>query len=119
RHAGQRSDGGGQHAPWRPRGAGGRAGAGGGVRLAGARPLADLDPDTAPALPALVEALRQPDAGVRLPLLRAVGSLGPKGSPAVPVLVRLGEDEGPAVRREAAAALGVGGGGGGGAPRPP
>src|SRR5262249_47906762 len=86
-------------------------------RLAAARALAEIGPDSAPALPALVDALRQSDAGVRLPLFRAVGSLGPKGGPAVPVLVRLGGDADPAVRREAAVALERVGGKGGDARR--
>jgi HEAT repeat protein len=80
--------------------AGGRAGA------AAARALGRFGPAARPALPALLEAMKDKEAEVRWTSAMAVGKIGPEAREAVPALVALFRDEDPLVREHAAESLG-------------
>ena len=59
-----------------------------------------------PAVPGLVEALRDPSALVRLHVVRAFGSIGEASKPALPALIEvLNKDPDPEVRREVSLTL--------------
>ena len=60
----------------------------------------------AEAVPALIAALRDPDAPVRLQAARALSRIGPEAAPAVPALTAALSDHDVLVRRNAARALG-------------
>jgi len=62
---------------------------------------------TEPAVPALIEALRDPDAGVRKAAATAVGKIDPDVKVAVPALTDALKDKAPPVRQAAAGALGL------------
>jgi hypothetical protein len=60
----------------------------------------------APAVPALIQALREPSAQQRLRAARVLARIGPAALEAVPVLIERLEDADPLVRKAAARALG-------------
>ena len=62
---------------------------------------------TEPAVPALIEALRDTDAGVRKAAANALGKVDPDVKLAVPALTDALKDKVPAVRQAAAGALGL------------
>ena len=68
-------------------------------------PWTDRAP-AAPAVPALIDALQDPESRTRAPVAFALGQIGPKGSNAVRALARTLEDEWWFVRENAAIALG-------------
>ena len=57
-------------------------------------------------MPALIEALGNPDPEVREQAARALSLIGPKATAAVPELIKLLDDDAEPVRRQAARALG-------------
>jgi HEAT repeat protein len=59
------------------------------VRNAAAYEIASLGPAAAPAVPALIEALDDPDAAVRFPVTVALGEIGPAAKAAVPRLQQM------------------------------
>lgn len=58
-------------------------------RNAAAYEIASMGPAAAPAVPALIEALDDPDAAVRFPVTVALGEIGPAAEAAVPRLQRM------------------------------
>jgi HEAT repeat protein len=56
--------------------------------------LDNMGPLAAPAVPALVKALRDPDANVRPWAARALGNIGPAAEAAVPALPKAGRLDG-------------------------
>jgi HEAT repeat protein len=60
----------------------------------------------APAVPALIETLANPDATLRLKTVEVLARMGPEAQEAVPRLVELLNDPDPAVRKAATRALG-------------
>jgi HEAT repeat protein len=77
------------------------------VRLAAAAALANASPeDAAPARPILDAAVRDPDSGRRATATRSLTLLNFMTTPAVDGLVEALRDKQPAVRRDAASALG-------------
>jgi HEAT repeat protein len=60
----------------------------------------------APAVPALIETLANPDATLRLKAVEVLARMGPEAQEAVPRLVELLNDSDPAVRKAATRALG-------------
>jgi HEAT repeat protein len=56
------------------------------VRNAAAYNIAGMGPAAAPAVPALIEALDDPEASVRFPVTVALGEIGPGAAAAVPKL---------------------------------
>ena len=62
-------------------------------RNAAAYELAGMGPAAAPALPALIEALDDPEASVRFPVTVALGEIGPAAAAAVPRLKQMMEEE--------------------------
>ena len=59
------------------------------TRNAAAYEIAGLGPAAKPAVPALIEALDDPDAAVRFPVTVALGEIGPEAAPAVPRLKQM------------------------------
>jgi HEAT repeat protein len=76
-----------------------------GHRLKAVKSLGERRSEATTAVPALAEALQDPDAYVRRDAARALGKLGPEAKPAVPALGHALEDKEPSVRRAAAQAL--------------
>ena len=62
-------------------------------RNAAAYELAGMGPAAAPAVPALIEALDDPEASVRFPVTVALGEIGPAAAAAVPRLKQMMEEE--------------------------
>jgi HEAT repeat protein len=63
------------------------------VRNAAAYEISGLGPAAAPAVPALIEALDDPEASVRFPVTVALGEIGPGASAAVPRLKKMMDEE--------------------------
>lgn len=59
------------------------------TRNAAAYEIAGLGPAAAPAVPALIEALDDPDPAVRFPVTVALGEIGPAAKAAVPRLQKM------------------------------
>jgi hypothetical protein len=59
------------------------------TRNAAAYEIAGLGPAAKPAVPALIEALEDPDAAVRFPVTVALGEIGPDAAAAVPRLKQM------------------------------
>ena len=59
------------------------------TRNAAAYEIAGLGPAAKPAVPALIEALDDPDAAVRFPVTVALGEIGPQAAAAVPRLKQM------------------------------
>ena len=59
------------------------------TRNAAAYEIAGLGPAAKPAIPALIEALDDPDASVRFPVTVALGEIGPEAAAAVPRLKQM------------------------------
>ena len=59
------------------------------TRNAAAYEIAGLGPAAKPAVPALIEALDDPDAAVRFPVTVALGEIGPEAAPAGPRLKQM------------------------------
>jgi HEAT repeat protein len=59
------------------------------TRNAAAYEIASLGPAGKPAVPALIEALDDPDAAVRFPVTVALGEIGPDAAAAVPRLKQM------------------------------
>ena len=59
------------------------------TRNAAAYEIAGLGPAAKPAVPALIEALDDPDAAVRFPVTVALGEIGPDAAAAVPRLKQM------------------------------
>jgi HEAT repeat protein len=59
------------------------------TRNAAAYEIAGLGPTAKPAVPALIEALDDPDAAVRFPVTVALGEIGPEAAAAVPRLKQM------------------------------
>jgi HEAT repeat protein len=59
------------------------------TRNAAAYEIAGLGPAAKPAVPALIEALEDPDAAVRFPVTVALGEIGPEAVAAVPRLKQM------------------------------
>jgi len=76
------------------------------VPLDSVRCLGLIGAPAAPAVPALIDALQDPESRTRAPVAFALGQIGPKGSNAVRALARTLEDEWWFVRENAAIALG-------------
>jgi HEAT repeat protein len=74
-------------------------------RLKAVKTLGDRGSDAITAVPALADALQDPDAYVRRDAARALGKFGPQAKPAVPSLTKALEDTEPNVRKAAAQAL--------------
>jgi HEAT repeat protein len=72
---------------------------------AAAEVLADFGPRAAPALPALIAALRSPNDSLRVKCVRALAAIGPEAVAAVPALAGRLNDREEEVRYEAAWAL--------------
>ena len=62
-------------------------------RNAAAYEIAGLGPAGAPAVPALIEALGDPEASVRYPVTVALREIGPAAKAAVPALKKLYEED--------------------------
>jgi HEAT repeat protein len=63
------------------------------VRNAAAYEIAGLGPEAAPAVPALIKALDDPDPSVRFPVTVALREIGPAAEAAVPRLKKMVDDE--------------------------
>ncbi|HEY8259439.1 MAG TPA: HEAT repeat domain-containing protein [Gemmatimonadales bacterium] len=63
------------------------------TRNAAAYEISGLGPAGAPAVPALIEALDDPNASVRFPVTVALGEIGPGASAAVPKLKKMMDEE--------------------------
>jgi HEAT repeat protein len=63
------------------------------VRNAAAYEIAGLGPEAAPAVPALIKALDDPEASVRFPVTVALREIGPAAEAAVPRLKKMVDDE--------------------------
>jgi hypothetical protein len=63
------------------------------TRNAAAYEIAGLGPAAAPAVPALVEALRDPSPAVRFPVTVALREIGPAAKAAVPELKRVMDED--------------------------
>src|SRR5436305_1546545 len=74
--------------------------------VAAARSLRRFGPEAAPAIPALLEALKAKDDEVRYQAAWTVGKIGPAAEEAVPALIAAMKDENALVREHAAEALG-------------
>jgi hypothetical protein len=74
-------------------------------RLKAVKTLGDRGADASTAIPALADALQDPDAYVRRDAARALGKFGREARAAVPSLTKALEDTEPSVRKAAAQAL--------------
>ena len=63
------------------------------VRNAAAYEISGMGPAAAPAVPALIEALDDPEASVRFPVTVALAEIGPAAKAAVPKLKKMMEEE--------------------------
>jgi HEAT repeat protein len=63
------------------------------TRNAAAYEISGMGPAAAPAVPALIEALDDPEASVRFPVTVALGEIGPAAKAAVPKLKKMMEEE--------------------------
>ena len=63
------------------------------TRNAAAYEISGMGPAAAPAVPALVEALDDPEASVRFPVIVALGEIGPAAKAAVPKLKKMMDEE--------------------------
>ena len=63
------------------------------TRNAAAYEISGLGPAAAPAVPALIEALDDPDPTVRFPVTVALAEIGPKAKAAVPKLKQMMDEE--------------------------
>jgi hypothetical protein len=63
------------------------------TRNAAAYEISGMGPAAAPAVPALVEALDDPEASVRFPVTVALGEIGPAAKAAVPKLKKMMDEE--------------------------
>ena len=63
------------------------------TRNAAAYEIASMGPAAEPAVPALIEALDDPDAAVRFPVTVALGEIGPDAAAAVPRLKQMMYEE--------------------------
>ena len=63
------------------------------TRNAAAYEISGMGPAAAPAVPALIEALDDPEASVRFPVTVALGEIGPAAKAAVPRLKKMMEEE--------------------------
>jgi HEAT repeat protein len=63
------------------------------TRNAAAYEISGLGPAAAPAVPALIEALEDPDPSVRFPVTVALGEIGPAAAAAVPRLKKMMDEE--------------------------
>ena len=73
-----------------------------------AEALGEIGPEAASAVPALIEALRDPKAGVREKTAEALGEIGPEAASAVPALIEALKDREARVRKNAAWTLAFG-----------
>jgi HEAT repeat protein len=76
------------------------------VRLRAAQAVGELTPDAEPAVPALIESLKDEDLEVRYAAAAVLGLIGRKAASAVPALLLALTDEHPQVRESASKALG-------------
>ena len=67
--------------------------------------LAGIGPDAGPAVPALIEGLKDARPFQRRKCAAALGQIGPSAAAAVPRLKELLEDKDPEVKKQAAEAL--------------
>ena len=63
------------------------------TRNAAAYEISGLGPAAAPAVPALIEALDDPEPSVRFPVTVALGEIGPAAAAAVPRLKKMMDEE--------------------------
>ena len=63
------------------------------TRNAAAYEISGMGPAAAPAVPALIEALDDPEASVKFPVLVALGEIGPPAKAAVPKLKKMMDEE--------------------------
>jgi HEAT repeat protein len=63
------------------------------TRNAAAYEISGMGPDAAPAVPALIKALDDPEPTVRFPVLVALGEIGPAAKAAVPKLKQMMDEE--------------------------
>ncbi|HKT61270.1 MAG TPA: HEAT repeat domain-containing protein [Gemmatimonadales bacterium] len=63
------------------------------TRNAAAYEISGMGPAAAPAVPALIEALDDPEASVRFPVLVALGEIGPAAKAAVPKLKKMMDED--------------------------
>jgi HEAT repeat protein len=63
------------------------------TRNAAAYEISGMGPAAAPAVPALIKALDDPEATVRFPVLVALGEIGPAAKAAVPKLKQMMDEE--------------------------
>jgi HEAT repeat protein len=63
------------------------------TRNAAAYELSGMGPAAAPAVPALIKALDDPEPTVRFPVLVALGEIGPAAKAAVPKLKQMMDEE--------------------------
>src|SRR5512144_2917898 len=63
------------------------------TRNAAAYEISGMGPAAAPAVPALIEALSDPEATVRFPVTVALGEIGPAAKAAVPKLKQMMDEE--------------------------
>jgi HEAT repeat protein len=63
------------------------------TRNAAAYEISGMGPAAAPAVPALIEALDDPEASVKFPVLVALGEIGPAAKAAVPKLKKMMDEE--------------------------
>ena len=63
------------------------------TRNAAAYEISGMGPDAAPAVPALIKALDDPEPTVRFPVLVALGEIGPAAKAAVPRLKQMMDEE--------------------------
>ncbi len=63
------------------------------TRNAAAYELSGMGPAAAPAVPALIEALSDPEPTVRFPATVALGEIGPAAAAAVPTLKKMMDEE--------------------------
>ena len=77
-----------------------------GDRVSAVKLLGTIGADASPAVPALIDALHDPESRTRAQVAKALGRIGPGASVAVPALTEMTKDEWWYVRENAAVALG-------------